>query len=58
MAYKGFVVELPIGKDGFTGTKNLSETLPTQLIQAMNVEYSDGPMRKEGGSTKYNSSCI
>ncbi len=58
MAYKGFVVELPIGKDGFTGTRNLSETLPTQLIQAMNVEYSDGPMRKEGGSTKYNSSAI
>ncbi len=58
MAYKGFVVELPIGKDGFTGTKNLSETLPTQLIQAMNVEYSDGPMRKEGGSIKYNSTAV
>lgn len=58
MAYKGFVVELPIGKDGFTGTKNMAETLPTQLIQAMNVEYSDGPMRKEGGSIKYNSSAI
>lgn len=58
MAYKGFVVELPIGKDGFTGTRNLSETLPTQLIQATNVEYSDGPMRKEGGSVKYNSSAI
>lgn len=58
MAYKGYVVELPIGKDGFTGTKNLSETLPTQLIQAMNVEYSDGPMRKEGGSVKYNATGI
>jgi hypothetical protein len=58
MAYKGYVVELPIGKDGFTGTRNLSETLPTQLIQAMNVEYSDGPMRKEGGSVKYNATAI
>ncbi len=58
MAYKGFVVTLPIGKDGFTGTRNLAETLPSQLIQAMNVEYSDGPMRKEGGSVKYNSSAI
>ncbi len=58
MGYKGVIVELPIGKDGFTGTKNLSETLPTQLIQAMNVEYSDGPMRKEGGSVKYNRSAI
>ena len=58
MAYKGFIVELPIGKDGFTGTRNLSETLPSQLIQAMNVEYSDGPVTKEGGSVKYNSSAI
>jgi hypothetical protein len=58
MGYKGFVVELPIGKDGFTGTKNLSETRPTQLIQAMNVEYSDGPITKEGGSVKYNSTVI
>lgn len=58
MAYKGFVVEIPIGKDGFTGTRNLSETLPSQLIQAMNIEYSDGPVRKEGGSVKYNSTVI
>lgn len=58
MAYKGFIVELPIGTDGFTGTKNLSQTQPTQLIQATGIDYAEGSMRKEGGSTKYNSSVI
>tara|TARA_R100001530_G_scaffold2960_4_gene4639 strand:+ start:927 stop:2873 length:1947 start_codon:yes stop_codon:yes gene_type:complete len=58
MGYKGFIVELPIGTDGFTGTKNLAQTQPTQLIQAMNIDYAGGSMRKEGGSTKYNSTPI
>lgn len=58
MGYKGFIVELPLGTDGFTGTKNLAGTTPTQLIVADNIEYSEGLMRKEGGSTPYNSSAL
>ncbi len=58
MSYKGFIVELPIGTDGYTGTKNLAQTQPTQLVEAMNIDYSEGAMRKEGGSTLYNSTVI
>jgi len=58
MGYKGFIVELPLGTDGFTGSKNLSATTPTQLIQANNIEYSEGLMRKEGGSSLHNASAI
>jgi len=58
MSYKGLVVELPIGIDGYTGTKNLSQTLPAQLIQATNIDYTEGSIQKEGGSSKYNSTAI
>ncbi len=58
MPYQGFIAELPLGPDGLTGNKNLSQIRITQLLRALNLTYSDGTMRKEGGTAKYNASAI
>jgi hypothetical protein len=58
MGYRGVVVEIPLGTDGLTGTKNLTRVLPTQLIRARNLTYENGTLRKEGGTTKYTASAI
>jgi len=58
MAYTGTIVELPIGVDGLTGNKNLSQVRITQLLDALNLTYESGTLQKEGGTSKYNSSAI
>lgn len=58
MAYKGAVVEIPLGTDGLTGTKNLSQAPPGYLSEATNVCYHDGTVRKEGGAAKFNATAI
>ena len=58
MGYRGLVVELPLGPDGLTGTKNQSQVRPTQLIKAPNITYENGTLQKEPGSTKYNAAAI
>lgn len=58
MSFTGTVVELPLGLDGLTGTKNLAATSPGQLLQALNVQFHDGAVGKEGGASKYNSTAI
>jgi len=56
--FTGQVVEIIVGFDGFTGTKNLSEITPQNLIKAIGVSFSDGAIRKEGGAAKYNSTAL
>jgi len=58
MSYKGNVVEIPVGYDGLTGSKNLAQVGPAQLLQALNVTYESNTIGKEGGSAKYNSTAI
>lgn len=58
MSFTGVVAELIVGYDGLTGSKNLSQVLPSQLLRATNVTYENGPMQKEPGATKYNSTPI
>lgn len=58
MAFRGVTADLPLGVDGLTGTHNHATARASQLLRANNVTYEDGTLRKEGGSTKYNSSAI
>lgn len=58
MSYQGLIAELPIGQAGFNGSKNLTSVQPNELLQANNITYEDGTVRKEGGSAKYNASAI
>src|SRR2546428_11123055 len=58
MAYVGQRVEITLGDDGLTGTKNFSEVKPTELLSAVNITYEDGTLEKEGGADKYNSTPI
>ena len=58
MSYTGMVAELPLGPDGLTGSKNLSQVRPTQLLKSHSTTYESGTLQKEGGATKYNSTAI
>lgn len=58
MSYENTVVPIPLGEDGLTGSRNLSQIRPSQLLTALNVSYADGSIKKEGGATKYNSSVL
>jgi hypothetical protein len=55
MAFSGQIIELPIGRDGFSGSLNPSQVGPGHLIAADSVTYEGGILRKEGGATKLNS---
>jgi hypothetical protein len=56
--YTGNVVEIPIGSEGLTGSKNPTGLHPGYLLEATNISYYDGTLRKEGGAAKYNASAI
>lgn len=58
MAYRGMIVEVPLGTDGLTGTSNVTNVPPGYLQEATNCSLSEGNLRKEGGATLYNSSAI
>lgn len=51
--FDGLVADIPLGGDGLTGSQNLALLRPTQLLQAENVTYDEGVVRKEGGSAFY-----
>src|SRR6266511_2590919 len=52
--YAGQIVEIEIGQDGLTGTKNLSVATPKDLLDATDITYENGTIQKEGGASKYN----
>jgi hypothetical protein len=58
MAYRGFTVKLPVGAQGFTGTRNPSQAGPGHLTFVDGVELYGGILRKEGGAEKFNASAI
>jgi hypothetical protein len=53
MGYTGEIAELPVGWDGLTGTHNMSQVKPTELLIAKNVTYENGTLQKEGGASLY-----
>jgi hypothetical protein len=58
MSYQGLIAEIPLGQEGMTGSKNLSQIKPTQLIRARAITYENGTLEKEGGDTLYNATPI
>ena len=54
MSYRGIVVPLPVGQQGFSGTDNPSQAGPGHFLYVDGVELQAGVIRKEGGATKFN----
>lgn len=58
MSYTGYIVHLPVGTEGMTGSQNLSVVKPNQLILANGTTYENGTVQKEGGAAKYNGTSL
>jgi len=58
MAYRGVTVKLPVGSQGFTGTRNPSQAGPGHLTLVDGAELDGGIIRKEGGAQKVNPSAL
>jgi hypothetical protein len=58
LSYRGIVVPLPVGQQGFTGTENPSQAGPGHLLYTDGAELDAGIIRKEGGAIKFNSSAL
>lgn len=58
MAYRGQTVTLPIGAQGFNGSRNPSKMGPGHFGYVEGVDYDGGVLVKEGGAEKLNSSDI
>ena len=50
MAYRGVTARLPVGAQGFTGTRNQSQAGPGHLIFTDGAELDGGIIRKDGGA--------
>lgn len=58
MSYRGLVVPLPVGQQGFSGTENPSQAGPGHFLYVDGVELHANIIRKEGGATKFNASAL
>lgn len=58
MAFKGSVIDFPLGPLGLTGNENTSATDPRYLLEATNVSFDGGTIRKEGGAVAYSTSAL
>lgn len=58
MAYQGFTARLPIGLQGFSGSKNPSQMQPGHLTGAEGLSLEGGVLQKMGGASKLNSSAL
>lgn len=58
MAYRGEVGRLPVGSQGFTGTRNPSQAGPGHLTFVDGAELDGGIIRKEGGAQKINTGSL
>lgn len=54
MAYRGVTARLPVGAQGFTGTRNQSQAGPGHLIYTEGAELDGGLIRKDGGAKMLN----
>lgn len=58
MAYRGSVIRLPIGMQGFSGSRNPTQMQPGHLAVAEGISLDGGLIQKEGGASKLNSSSL
>lgn len=58
MAYRGVTAKLPVGSQGFTGTRNPSQAGPGHLTLVDGAELDGGIIRKEGGAQKINAVAL
>jgi hypothetical protein len=54
MAYRGQIVTLPVGLQGFSGSRNPSKMGPGHFSYVENVDIDGGVLVKEGGADKLN----
>lgn len=54
MAYRGQTVTLPVGLQGFSGSRNPSKMGPGHFSYAEGVDYDGGVLVKDGGAEKLN----
>lgn len=58
MAYRGVTARLPVGSQGFTGTRNPSQAGPGHFTLVDGAELDGGIIRKEGGAQKVNAVAL
>lgn len=58
MAYRGNVIRLPIGLQGFSGSRNPTQLQAGHLQFVEGVVLDGGLIQKEGGATKLNASAL
>ena len=58
MAFTGTIAQLPVGQDGINGIENLDLIRPDQLVDALNVSFSQGGITKDGGALKLNATAL
>lgn len=58
MAYKGVTAPLPVGLQGFSGSKNPSQMVPGHLAYVDGLDYEGDLLRKEGGAMMLNMSML
>lgn len=58
MAYRGITAPLPIGRQGFNGSKNPSQLQPGHMSAVNGVQLEAGLIEKEGGAAKLNSTAL
>jgi hypothetical protein len=58
MAYQGITARIPVGMQGFSGSKNPSEMQPGHLQVVEGVMLEGGVIRKLGGAQKLNAATL
>lgn len=58
MAYQGFTAPLPIGLQGFSGSRNPSRMQPGHLTATEGLSLEGGVIQKEGGASKLNANAL
>lgn len=58
MAYRGITSTIPVGLQGFHGSRNPSKLGPGHLSLTEGLDYDGGVLIKEGGAEKLNSTAL
>lgn len=58
MSYQGFSAPLPLGANGFNGSRNAGRLTPGDLVVAENLTYAQGTLAKEPGAEWYTATAL
>ena len=58
MAYTHTTMELPLGQGGLVSPTVSGQITPDTLLQALNVSFADGSLRREGGASLYTAAPV